>query len=286
MNAGYRTALVTGAGSGIGLETAKALSQQQFQVIVICRDLDRAEQCADLVRSESNNERVFAYGCDLADQQQIRRTADTILAAFPSLDILVNNAGCNYSERVCNPQGIEMQLAINFLAPFLLTRLLLPALLHAPQGRILNITSRAHGRGSIHWDNLNLERNYTSMAAYNQSKLALVCFTYELARRLEGTTVTVNCMQPGLVNTSIGNKHAIPGHALFWNLLKQLGKTPDKAAASIVRLLTDPLYEQSNGTYFSGTTISRSSKASYDRDTAGRLWTIAQHLTHSEDLQP
>jgi NAD(P)-dependent dehydrogenase (short-subunit alcohol dehydrogenase family) len=277
-----RTCVVTGASHGIGKETAAALAGMGAQVVLVCRDRTRGEAARQEIVGRTGNDAVELLLADLAALRQVRRLAADFLSTHDRLHVLVNNAGTYEGARSVTEDGLETTFAVNHLAPFLLTNLLLPALIASAPCRIVTVSSAGHGYGTtVHFDDLQSERRYGAMRAYSQSKLANVLFTYELARRLEGTGVTATCLHPGGVDTGLvrykGLAGAVVGAAL--TLGKPLMLSPEKGAVTSVYLASAAEVEGVTGAYFSKQRAARSSKASYDEPTARRLWEVSEALT-------
>ena len=201
-----KTVIITGANSGIGLETAVDLAKRNARVILACRSVERGEKAAVEVRKRSGNDNVVFRQLDLASLDSVRKFSGKILEEEPRIDILINNAGVFYVTRTLTQDGFEMQFGVNHLGHFLLTNLLLNRIKEAPSARIVNVSSGAYSFGRIDFDNLNSERSFSQWGAraYQTSKLANILFTRSLAKRLKGTNVTVNSLHPGTVTTEIG----------------------------------------------------------------------------------
>src|ERR1700737_2975323 len=199
-----KVVLVTGGTGGIGKATAIGLATMGARVGITGRDLDRAEQAAADIRAASRYSAVDAFGADMSSQAEVRRLADEVLDAYPRLDVLINNVGGFWAHRHPTADGLEHTFALNYLAPFLLSNLLLDRLKASAPARVVNVSSGAQSMGRIEFDDLQGARNYSGQHAYNQSKLATIMFTNELARRLEGTGVTANSLHPGVVRTTFG----------------------------------------------------------------------------------
>ena len=275
-----KTCLITGASSGIGLETAVALARAGAHVAIVCRTAERGERALREITRRSQRSDVVLFVADLASQRTVRALATQIAAALPRLDVLVNNAGAVLGERVLTEDGLETTFAVNHLAYFLLARLLQPMLVASAPARIVNVASRAHSSGTLHFDDLMGARGYDGWKAYAQSKLANVVFTYELARRLAGTGVTVNCLHPGVVGTNIG--HAGPSWIRFGiKLVRPFLRSPGEGAATTIYLASSPEVEGVTGKYFADRREQRSSDQSYDPALAARLWTVSEELTGS-----
>jgi retinol dehydrogenase 14 len=271
--------VVTGASGGIGLEIVKGLAARGARVGMVCHSAVGGDASRVAVLARAPDALVDLFVADLSSRQEVRRLADEIGARYEQVDVLVNNAAAVYSRRVLSADGIEMQFAVNHLAYYALTRLLLPQLLRSGHARIVNVASRAHARGRIDFDDLNAAHGYFALTAYNQSKLANVLFTYELARRLAGTGTTANCCHPGLVRTRIGNKHTTRLHSLLHSLMCLFAVDAAGGARTPIFLATAPEVEDVTGTYFADMRPARSSAASHDPDLARRLWNVSAELT-------
>ncbi|MGH3322167.1 MAG: SDR family NAD(P)-dependent oxidoreductase [Streptosporangiaceae bacterium] len=270
--------VVTGASSGIGRATARGLASRGGQVLLVCRDQNRGESAADEIRRTTGNERVDVEVADLAAQASVRALADHLSARLDRLDVLVNNAGMVFGRREVGPDGIERTFALNHLGYFLLTRLLLDLLRRSAPARVVNVTSKTHMAGRIDFDDLGGETRYDGMRAYNQSKLANVLFTVELARRLEGSGVTVNCVHPGVVASGFGRDAA--GLMRFGlRLARPFLRSPERGADTVVWLATAPAVEHTTGGYFVDRAERKPSPASRDETTARRLWEVSEGLT-------
>jgi retinol dehydrogenase 14 len=273
-----KTCVVTGANSGIGLETAVALAQAGARVAVVCRTAEKSEQTVSEIKRRSPAADVLPFAADLSSQREVRTVAARIAGALPRLSVLVNNAGLMLRERVLTEDGIETTFAVNHLAYFLLTRLLEPALVAGAPSRVVNVASRAHLSGALRFDDLMGSHGYDGWQAYAQSKLANVVFTYELARRFAGTGVTANCLHPGVVGTNIG--HAGPSWIRFGiKLVRPFLLSPKRGAATSIHLASSPEVEGVTGKYFVGRREERTSDESYDREVAVRLWKVSEELT-------
>lgn len=275
--------VVTGATSGIGQETAVALAGLGARLALVCRDPGRGEATAALIRERTGSTAVTLHRADLGVQADVRRVAAELLAECPRLDVLVNNAGIVNLRHETTADGIEAVFATNHLAYFLLTLLLLPRLRESAPSRIVNVASEAHRFGRIDFDDLGHARRYKAMRVYGASKLANILFTYELARRLAGTGVTVNCVHPGAVATRLGQNNGRFAVVLT-TLLGTFFRTPAQGAATSIRVATDPALEGVTGQYFANGRPKRSSRASHDPAVARRLWDVSAQLTGAGDL--
>jgi len=266
-----RVCLVTGATSGIGKATAHALATKGASVLLVGRDPQKGEATAREIREATANEDVEFLRADLSWQAAIRELADRVLAEYDRLHVLVNCAGAFFRDRRVTIDGLEMTFALNHLAYFLLTTLLLDLLQGTAPARIVNVTSGAQSMGRIDFEDLQGERRYRGQAAYNQSKLANVLFTYELARRLDGTGVTINCVHPGWVRTDFGRQNQPLAWGLMIAVVVPFMRSPEKGAETVVYLASDPDVETVTGKYFHDLKPKRSSKLSYDEVVAARL---------------
>ncbi|MGO4340829.1 SDR family NAD(P)-dependent oxidoreductase [Pedococcus sp. 2YAF34] len=278
-----RTVLVTGGTGGIGGATAAGLAALGARVGVVGRDRARAEGAAARLRASGGEVDVFI--ADLSAQREVRRLADEALAAYPRLDVLVNNVGGYWARRHATEDGLERTFAVNHLTPFLLTNLLLPRLRESAPARVVTVSSGAQAMGRIDFDDLEGERGYRGQRAYNQSKLANVLFTYELARRLEGTGVTATVLHPGVVRTAFGQEDPGRWMAAMTRVARLFMKTPEEGARTSIHLASSPAVEGVTGQYFANERPKRSSKASYDRAAAARLWDASARLVHLTDDQ-
>ena len=272
-----RTVLVTGGTTGIGRATALGLATMGARLAITGRDRGRAEAAAREIRAAGGGQ-VDVFVADLSSQSQVRRLADEVLQSLPRIDVLVNNVGGYWNTRHVTPDGLERTFALNHLAPFLLTDLLLDRLRHSAPARVVTVASNAQALGRIDFDDLQGERSYSGARAYNQSKLANVLFTYELARRLAGTGVTANALHPGVVSTSFGAEDPGRVQRLFVPFMRPFMKTPAEGAATSIHVASAPELEQVTGCYFANSSAKRSSERSYDEATAARLWQVSTDL--------
>ena len=272
-----KTVLVTGGTSGIGRATALGLATMGAHVAITGRDAGRTEGAAREIRAASGAE-VDVFVADLSSQSEVRRMAADVLHRLPRLDVLVNNVGGYWNTRHLTTDGIEHTFALNHLAPFLLTNLLLDRLRQRQVARVVTVSSNAQALGRIDFDDCQGERFYSGARAYNQSKLANVLFTYELARRMRGTGVTANALHPGVVSTSFGASDPAPVQRLVVPLLRPLMKSPAQGAATSIHLGSDPGLVEVTGRFFVNSAARRSSRRSYDQDIAARLWRLSADL--------
>ncbi len=273
--------LVTGATSGVGLVTAQALAQQGATVAVGARDPERGANTVDRIKQATGNTAVQWVLADLSVQAQVRQLATEVQRRFSRLDLLINNAGAIFNTRSLSADGIEMTFALNHLGYFMLTHLLLGALKASSAARIINVASNAHWRGRIDFDDIQGERHYSGWRAYCQSKLANIIFTYELARRLAGSSVIVNTLHPGFVATGFGlNNRGWFGS--FMKVAQLAALSPAEGAETMIYLATSPQVTAVSGQYFVKKRSVKSSKASCDQISAQRLWQLSAALTGSD----
>ena len=271
--------MVTGAASGIGEATARALAQMGATVIVVGRDPERGAAALERIRSATGSMAVELMLADLSSQAQIRQLAQEFKRKYSRLDVLVNNAGALFTTRQQSADGIEMNFALNHLNYFLLTNLLLDTLKASAPARIVNVGALAHQFARrVDFDDLQGQRKYFGWGAYGQSKLCNLLFTYELARRLDGTGVTVNALHPGIVATNFGMSGG--GVMRLFNRLMSVAMIrPEQGAQTSLYLATSPEVEGISGKYFVNQKAVRSSKASYDQSAAARLWQVSEAMT-------
>ena len=244
--------LITGANAGIGKSTALELAKLGARVVMVSRNKERGEQALIEIAAESGNENIDLLTADLASFASVRKLAEEIKSRYDKLDVLVNNAGTFVTDLQHTEDKIEMQWGVNHLSPFLLTHLLMDTLKNAGSARIVNVSSRIHFRGTIHFDDLNLASRYDGLKAYAQSKLANVLFTYELAERLQGTGVTANCLHPGGVRTHFADKNASGIYKLGWLIGKPFMISVSKGAETSVYLASSKEVEGVSGKYLPG----------------------------------
>lgn len=269
--------LVTGATSGIGRVTARALAGRGATVIVGARDRAKAIATVEEIQTGTDNANVDYLLADLSSQAQVRRMAQAFRERYERLDVLLNNAGAFFLGRQESVDGIEMTFAVNYLAPFLLTQLLLDVLKASAPARIINVTSAMHKDVELDFDDLQSRRRYGSARAYGRAKLALVLFTYELARRLEGTGVTANAVHPGFVATNIWGINWLM--RLVKPLINLFAISPEEGAETLIYLATSSEVAGVTGRYFVDKDVVPSSPATYDEAAAERLWEISLALT-------
>jgi len=267
--------MVTGATSGIGAVTAHVLAQQGATVIVVGRDAAKSAATVNHIKQQTGNLAVEFMLADLSSQKEIHQLAQQFTSRYQRLHVLVNNAGALFTARQQSVDGIEMTFALNHLNYFLLTDLLLDTLNASAPARIVNVGASAHQFARrVNFDDLQGQRKYSAWGAYGQSKLCNLLFTYELARRLDGTGVTVNALHPGVVATNFGMSGGglMP---LFNRLMSIAMLRPERGAQTVLYLAASPEVEGVSGKYFVNQKAVRSSKASYDQSAADRLWQVS-----------
>ncbi|MFX1298453.1 MAG: SDR family oxidoreductase, partial [Promethearchaeota archaeon] len=246
-------------------------------VVMVCRNLKRGEAALAEIKQKSGNGSVKLMIADLSSMDSIRQFAADFKAKYQKLHVLVNNAGVHLAERIVTVDGYECTFATNHLAYFLLTNLLLDVIKASAPARIINVSSDAHGLAKIYFDDLQLENNFDGFTAYSQSKLANILFTYELARRLEGTGVTANVVHPGMVRTNLGRYSKN-----VRRVMEEAGEsllTSEEGAATQIWLATSPEVENVTGKYFDNKEVVKSSRKSYNQDLQQRLWEVSEKLT-------
>jgi NAD(P)-dependent dehydrogenase (short-subunit alcohol dehydrogenase family) len=279
-----RTCLVTGATSGIGLETAVGLAERGAHVVIAGRDARRAEIARADVTRRSGNRNVDLLLADLSAQAEVRKLADAFLSGYPALHVLVNNAGAVWNRRELTVDGLEATFAVNHLAYFLLTHLLLDRIRASAPARIVNVASDAHRFGSIDWDDLQSERRYrglpvvSGLRVYATSKLANLLFTAELARRLAGSGVTANSAHPGMVATGLGKNNGALGE-IGALLVRPFARTPAQGAATSIHLASAPELASVSGQYFANKRRRAPAAAALDAGAARRLWEVSARMT-------
>ena len=276
----YKVVLITGGTSGIGKAAATALAAMGAEVVVAGRNREQGEAAVGEIRRESRSEKVSLMLADLAVQAEVRELADKFKARYDRLDVLINNAGLIQSRRTETPEGIELTLAVNHLAPFLLTNLLLDLLKSSAPSRIITVASEARRQAEIDLDDLQSERRYRAFPVYGMTKLANILFTYELAARLRKTGVVANCVYPGGVNTDFGNNNRSLGILLF-RAIKPFMRTSQRGADTVIYLASSPAAGEMSGKYL----MDRkevSPAQPRDKGLQQRLWEVSEELTNLE----
>ncbi|MBO6574859.1 MAG: SDR family oxidoreductase [Rhodothermales bacterium] len=280
------TCVITGANSGIGKAAATEIARMGARVVMICRNRERGKQALLEVMKDSGSSSVDLILTDLSELQAVKDLAARLADEYPQIDVLVNNAGLFRNRREVTAQGHEMTFAVNHLAYFTITLSLLDTLRKSAPCRVINVASNAHRRMKLNFEDLQSEKRYNGWKAYGTSKLANILFTYELARRLEGTGVSANALHPGVVATSFGRA----GNGLLsaiWKAASPFMLTPAQGARTVVHLATSPDVEGISGRYFANEKPVPSSTASMDTEAAARLWSESLSLAgFDEDPLP
>jgi NAD(P)-dependent dehydrogenase (short-subunit alcohol dehydrogenase family) len=266
--------LITGATNGIGLAAARLLAARGARVAIVGRSATRTEHAARSIAAAGSSIAVDTFLADLASQAAVRRLAAEVLERYARLDVLINNAGAMYATRQRTAEGIELTWAVNHLAPFLLTTLLLERLKASAPARIITTASDAHQGYDIPFDDLGAERSYGAFSRYGESKLANILFTRELARRLEGSGVTANCLHPGLVATGFNHNNGLI-RSLAMTVLGVLSRSPEQGAATLVWLAASPELAGVSGGYFFDLRQKAPSAPARDGEAGRRLWEIS-----------
>ncbi len=278
-----KTALVTGANSGIGYETALDLAKKGYTVFFMCRSLDKANEAIEKVKTATGNQNLHPIAGDAADLEKIRSAAKAVLEKTQKLDALINNAGVFMSDHKKAANNVEMVFAVNHLAPFLLTHLLMPALLKSDDARIVNVSSKNHFRKSskLDLDDLSMDKGYSGLRSYDRSKLANILSTMEMDRQLKAAgikNVSVNVLHPGRVQTDIAIKNANIFVRIFWIWRRKSGITPEQGAKTQLHLATSPEVKGKSGTYWDDSKEVAAAPIAHDKDLAKRLWDVSLKL--------
>lgn len=270
--------LITGASSGIGQVAALELARMGATVIMLVRSRERGEAARQAIITQTGNQQVELLLADLASFASIQAAAQELRSRHQRLDLLLNNAGLYMGKRQLSSDGFEVTFAVNHLAPFLLTNLLLDLLKASGPARVVTVSSDAHLGGSNRFDDVRATRGYSGFRAYADSKLANVLFTYELARRLEGSGVTANALHPGAVRTNFAMETA-GLFGMIFGLARPLMLSPEQGARTSIYLASSPEVATVSGTYFVNCRPRKSSPSSYDRAAQSRLWALSEELT-------
>jgi retinol dehydrogenase-14 len=272
-----KTVLVTGGSGGIGRATALALARMGADLAITGRDRDRTESAAREIRAVGGR-KADVFVADMSSQSEVRRLAAEVLQCLPRIDVLVNNVGGYWNTRHVTTDRLERTFALNHLAPFLLTNLLLDRLRDSAPARVVMVSSNAQALGRLDFGDLQCERLYSGARAYNQSKLANVMFTYELARRVPAGVVTVNALHPGVVSTSFGSEDPAGIQRLLVPFLRPFMMTPAQGAATSSHLASAPGLVRVSGLFFTNSKTKKTSRRSYDQGVAARLWHVSADL--------
>mgnify|MGYP001797494348 FL=1 len=278
-----KVCVITGANAGIGKSTTREIAKTGATIIMVCRNQQKAEKAREEIIAQSNNPNIEIFLCDFAEQAQIKTVAQQLIQHYPTIDILINNAGFISASktREVTPEGIEKTVAVNHLGYFMLTNLLKPSLLNSEAARIVNVSSEAHRFINFNLDNINIEKGYTPMNAYALSKLLNIHFTLTLAKRLEGTNITVNALHPGVVRTNFS--HNLSGFMNFAFLMaKPFMINADSGAATSIYLATSPKVANTTGKYFAKKKLKRPNGDAQNMEYAEKVWEVSTQWTHLE----
>ena len=276
-----KVCVITGGTDGIGKAVAYSLAVQGARLLVHGRDPDKGARAVAELIARSGNPAIEFLQADFSSLADVRRLAAAVMQRTPRIDVLVNNAGSIYVKRTLSKDGYEMTLAVNHLAPFLLTHLLLETLKSGQSSRIVTTASNAHLRAKISFDDLQTTRKYSPMGAYGISKLANILFTRALAKRLQGSAVTATCVHPGFVRTNFGanNDKDVPPlikHIYFF--IARFARSPEKGAETVIYLASSPQVRGESGGYYFDCKLTASSPAARDDVAAERLWHVSEQL--------
>jgi NAD(P)-dependent dehydrogenase (short-subunit alcohol dehydrogenase family) len=274
--------LITGGSDGLGLATAHQLANKGLELILVGRNQQKLAKASQEIMAKTGNQKLTTFVTDLSSQREIRKLSEEIHQRFDKIDILINNAGGVFSSFLLTEEELEKTIATNHFSYFLLTNLLLDLLKKAGKARIINVASQNHWQGRIDFESFKMEKSYNLVKAYNQSKLANLLFTYELANRLKETHITVNAISPGRVSTNIGNTNQPWYVSLIWTLLTRLSSISTKRGAAIyIYLATSEEVTHISGKYFDrNQAIIPSSPLSYDKALAQQLWEQSEKLVN------
>ncbi len=267
-----KTAIITGATSGIGRVTAIAIAKEGARLVLPVRSIEKGEALKEEIAQKTGNTNVEIMHCNLASLDSVRQFAEDFQKKHKKLHLLVNNAGLWEAKRKASVDGIEMNFAVNHLAPFLMTNILLDTIKKSAPARIISVASTAHKYGKMRFNDLEGEKSWGSMQSYAQSKLANILFTRRLAKELEGSGVTANCLHPGVVNTQLFNK--LPGFIQKISSLFMI--TPEKGAQTSIYLATSPKVENITGEYFDKKKIAKTTAHARDMQVADKLWEVSK----------
>ncbi len=275
-----KVCLVTGSSSGIGKVTARELARQGATVVMVCRNRAKGEAAQKEIRAATGNQQVDLLIADLTSLADVRRVVGEFKQKYTQLHVMIHNAGGANHKRRLTPDGYEATFAANYLAPFLLTQLLLDVLKASAPARIINVSSMAHTSGKIDFADLQGEKRYGTWKAYGQAKLALILFTYELARQLQSSGVTVNALHPGVIASNF-DQGLSPFVRFGWKLITPFLSSVEQGAQTTLYLATSPEVKSVSGKYFSERKETKSSSSSYDQAVRQRLWQVSEELTRA-----
>lgn len=267
-----KTAIITGATSGIGKVTALAIAREGAHLVLPVRNMEKGEALKEEIKQETGSTKVELMSCNLASLDSVRSFAKQFLAKYDRLDLLINNAGLWEAKQKESADGIEMNFAVNHLAPFLLTNLLLDLIKKSAPARIINVSSTAHKYAKMNFADIEGKKGWGSMKSYAQSKLANIFFTRKLAHELAGTGVTANCLHPGVVNTRLFDN--MPG--FFRRIFGLFMISPEKGAETSIFLATSPEVEGVSGAYYKKKKMAKTTRHAEDMKAADMLWEVSK----------
>jgi len=273
-----KTIVVTGGTSGIGEVAAIRLAEKGARIVLVARDKVRAEATMAKLKRANPSAAHAVHFADLSSIAEMKRVASEIAAAEPAIDVLINNAGAVFTTRQESVDGLEMTFAVNHMAYFVVTDVLLPKLKATPGARIVSTASMAHSSGKIDFDDLQMRKSYSTFRAYGTSKLMNILFTRELARRLEGSGVTANCLHPGGVATRFGSNNSGLLAAIFKVAISLVGISPEKGAQTIIHLASSPDVATISGKYFYKCKVIQPTAAAQNDADAKQLWDVSAKI--------
>ena len=274
-----RVCLVTGANAGVGKATATGLARMGATVVMVCRNLERGETAQAEISADSGSQDIDLLIADLSSQGSIRKLARTFTSKYSQLHVLINNAGTITRRRRITVDGLETQFAVNQLAPFLLTNLLLDTLEASAPARVVTVSSQVHSKSPLDFDDLSSDREYSASQVYRKTKLANILFTYELSRRLEGTNVTANCLHPGVIATKLLDDYMGGSQDAGFGSGESFGDSPEQGAAVVLYVASSPEIDGITGKYFHDNAVRETAPVTYDEEHARQLWDASAKLT-------
>jgi retinol dehydrogenase 13 len=274
-----RTCIITGATSGVGYQAAKRLARGGAHIVIVCRNCQKAERVKRELEHEFHK-KIDCVGADFSRFSDVRKAAEEILQKYPRIDVLINNAGVHYTHRTLNENGIEIVFAVNHLASFLFTRLLLNRLMESAPARIIQVNSQGHRFGGLNLDDLNWDkRRYRGLQSYGASKIAQLLTVWDFSDQLKGSGVTINAMHPGEVRTNIGMNNEWLYRMYQHYLLRWILKDPVISGEAIYYLAAAPEMAEVSGRFFNLTIDEKPASHALDRSLGRRVWTISEELT-------
>jgi len=270
--------IVTGSNSGIGKETVLALAKMNATIVMVVRNKTRGEKAQTEIINQTGNKNIDLMICDLSAMDSIRRFAEEFKKIYARLDVLINNAGAVFNKRQVTPEGFERTLAVDYFAPFLLTHELLSLLKSSAPSRIINVSSGLAKKSKVDIEDLQSEKNYSGMKVYSKTKLMLMLYTYELARRLEGTGVTANVLMPGFVATNLGKNSGSLRSSIMFRFVRPMQISAKKGAETSVYLASSENIKAASGKCFSKKKIVTTCPESYNEELQKLLWNKTQSL--------